>query len=339
MNASSKKSVPPKDWRLLDAADVEDWKCSPLMVQIEGIIALGNLVLLAAATQTGKTLLTLYMALLLACGGKLFGKFNVTPVTKILYLCLEDPDRRIQSRILDIQSAEPALKPKKRAFQIYFASGLTLTDDRYFDYLENLIQKKKFAVVFLDTYQKATPELSSFDDAEQSKILHRLVELTRKYLVTIIVLDHLRKAQGPRKRQTVTIDDIKGTGGKAQNADCVILLHRMGRRQLSFESQSKDFDEPVELSLDVSPQGSGEPKFQVSASLFGHQSPADRKRAKVLEAIKPGEKLSSGEVAARAKVSPATALRYLKELVVDGKVKVTGTGRWTRYSLKTEDPD
>ena len=47
----AKKFVPPKDWLLRDAADVESWKCSPLMVQIMGIIALGNLVLLAALEE------------------------------------------------------------------------------------------------------------------------------------------------------------------------------------------------------------------------------------------------------------------------------------------------
>ncbi len=336
--AGSKKFESPKDWRLLDAADVENWKCSPLIVQVEGIIALGNLVLLAAATQTGKTLLALYIALFLACGGKLFGKFSVTPVKKILYLVLEDPDRRIQSRILDIQSAEPALKLKKGAFQVYVASGLTLTGEWCFAYLEHLIQKKKFAVVFLDTYQKATPGLSSFDDAQQSLILHRLAELTRKHSVTIIVLDHLRKAQGPRRRYTVTIDDIKGTGGKAQNADCVILLQRLGRRQLSFESQSKDWDEPVELTLDVSPQGSGEPKFQVSGS-SGSKGSTKTPLQKILSTIKPGEELSSTEVAKRAKVSPATALRYLKKLVAKGDVVATGKGRWTKYSLAKEETD
>ena len=49
----------------------------------------------------------------------------------------------------------------------------------------------------------------SFDDAQQSLILHRLQRLVRTYPVTIIVLDHLRKEQGHKKRTRITIDDIK----------------------------------------------------------------------------------------------------------------------------------
>ena len=82
-------------------------------------------------------------------------------------------------------------------------------------------------MVFLDTYQKATPGLNSFDDAAQSHLLHRLLDLTRRRGLTLLVNDHLRKqpAQGKR-RQQISKEEIKGTGGKVANTDCVILLAR-----------------------------------------------------------------------------------------------------------------
>ena len=56
-------------------------------------------------------------------------------------------------------------------------------------YLEQLIFTHGFSVVFLDTYQKATPGLTSYDDEKQSVILQRLANMTRRLGVTIIVLD------------------------------------------------------------------------------------------------------------------------------------------------------
>ena len=46
--------IPPEHWRMLDVFDVDQWNCFPLIWQIEGIVALGNLVLIGASTQTGK---------------------------------------------------------------------------------------------------------------------------------------------------------------------------------------------------------------------------------------------------------------------------------------------
>jgi len=335
-------SPPPEHWRKLDVADVQHWKCFPLIELVEGIIALGNLVLvlIAAPTQTWKTLLGLDLAALLTREGKLFGKFPVTGGLKVLYLALEDPDRRIKDRLLDIRSgiAGKELVPDKDRLIVHFASGLSLRGDYYFAYIENLIVEERFNVVFLDTYQKATPGRSSFKDEEQSRILHRLSDLTRKHAVTVIVLDHLRKELAQRARRTITIDDIKGTGGKAQNADVVILLESLGDHKMSFRSFSKDWDTPVQILVEVSQQGSGEPKFQYVADLTGGGG-KNKKRMKVFNAIKPGEKVSNRELVERTGFSASSVRRYLGELIAEEfmaqgkKLKKTGEGKVTRYYL------
>lgn len=340
-SSESQVFTPPEHWRMLDVADVQHWKCFPLIELVEGIIALGNLVLIAAPTQTWKTLLGLDLAALLTREGKLFGKFPVTGGLKVLYLALEDPDRRIKDRLLDIRSgiAGKELVPDKDRLIVHFASGLSLRDDYYFAYIENLIVEERFNVVFLDTYQKATPGLSSFKDEEQSRILHRLSDLTRKHAVTVIVLDHLRKELAQKARRTITIDDIKGTGGKAQNADVVILLESLGDHKMSFRSFSKDWDTPVQILVEVSQQGSGEPKFQYVSDLKTGGGGKNKKRMKVFNAIKPGEKVSNGELVERTGFSASSVRIYLRELIAEEfiaqgkKLKKTGEGKVTRYYL------
>src|SRR5262245_47940973 len=95
--------VPPPYWRDYDLADLGTWDCEPLVPIVDGIIARGNLVYIAAETQTGKTLLGLYLAQRILARGDLFGKYPITPVQTVWYLVLEDPARRVQDRLLDVR--------------------------------------------------------------------------------------------------------------------------------------------------------------------------------------------------------------------------------------------
>lgn len=137
------------------------------------------------------------------------------------------------------------------------------------------------------------------------------------------------------KRPEVTIDDLKGTGGKAQNADCVILMERTtDRKQIRFQSFSKDFDNPVRILLNVAPRGSKEPKFTYAGDLdaLGQASSKKAEAAKrsILDAMKPGEWLTKSEIAAAAKVEPKKAQRYLS-MMAGKELDVTGETANRRY--------
>jgi len=294
-------------------------------------------VYVAAETQTGKTLLFLYVARLLMAGGALFGKFAVTPVDRLLYFVLEDPDRRIHDRLLDISHEFPAapLDPERCIFQV--APGFALTDDKMWQWFEQVITTERRSVVCLDTYQKATPGINSFDDEEQSLILHKLADVTRRLGITLVILDHVRKQGGGTKRRgDLSIDDIKGTGGKAQNADCVILLERTpDKKQIKFQAFSKDFDQPVRILVNVAPRGSAGPKFTYAADLeqlgAGARDRRAERKQKMLDAMKPGVWVSAPGLAKAVGYGRATVHRYLQEAVKDGLVEEEGVGSHTRY--------
>jgi len=331
-------SVPPH-WKRLDVAAVHDWECAPLKPIVADIIAQGNFVFVAAQSQTGKTLWGLNLARNILQGKALFGKYTITPVQKVAYLLLEDPDRRAQDRIIDNEPEFPQPLDAER-FIIHIAPSFTLLDDRMFEWLENVIVSEKREVVFLDTYQKGTPGLNSFDDEKQGVILHKLANLTRRLNVTLIVLDHFRKGnsngKGKRGGSEVTIDDLKGTGGKAQNADCVILMERSAdRKQIKFQAFSKDFDTPVRILLNVAPKGSVGPKFSYTADLdqLGQDSRqrGTATRLRILESMKPGDWMGASEVAAAVKMADSGVRAHLKALIDAGKLDSSGIGKWKRY--------
>jgi RecA-family ATPase len=320
----------------LDAAMADSWDCPPLTWVVEPMIALENLVIVAAETQTGKTLLGLYLSRQIATGGLLFGKYKTSPM-KVCYFALEDPVRRIRDRVIDINSGlPPDVSPLPRGrFTVAVAPQFNLADRELILYLETVIQQEQYQVVVIDTYQRATPGLTSFDDEQQSVILHRLSALTRKHRIALIVLDHLRKKRSRGTKQRVTIADIKGTGGKAQNADAVILLERAGG-ELLFSCNSKESDDWVRIRLAVSRQGGIGHKFQFLDQQCIDLRPSssrDAKCEKVLSAFAPGEQLACAELIKRARLSRSTVDRALKELLQQGAIRTNDKrGRWIRYS-------
>jgi hypothetical protein len=135
---------PPAHWRDFDLADLDTWPCEPLVPLVEGIIARGNLVYVAAETQTGKTLLGLYVAQRFLTGGLLFNKYAITPVETVWYLVLEDPDRRVQERVLDVQQefarAFPGLTIDRKRLVFRVMPGFALNDARMWTWFELELQ-------------------------------------------------------------------------------------------------------------------------------------------------------------------------------------------------------
>jgi hypothetical protein len=327
--------APAESWSKLDAANVEDWQCPPLTWVVEGMVALENLVIVAAETQTGKTLLGLYLGRIVATGGMLFDKYE-TALMKVGYFVLEDPVRRVRDRLRDIDSGlGPEAAPLNAGrFMIHAAPQFDLRDHDLIPYLERLIQQEQYKVIVIDTYQRATPGLTSFDDEEQSRILHQLSALTRKYRIAVIVLDHLRKARGKGTKKKITIADIKGTGGKAQNADAVILMEKSGQG-MSFWCSTKETDEAINIWLTVSKKGQPGHKFQFKEEQYLSLRPSDsmdQNCKQLLAAIKPGEELARSELLERTGLHISTFGRTIGMLIEKGCVAKNGkAGKWARY--------
>jgi AAA domain len=328
---------PPDYWQWLDWANVEQWEVEEEVKIIDKILVKGNVCLIAAQSQTGKTLLGAYLAAAMVTGGKLFGEFEITKVPKVLYLVLEDPPRRIKKRLIDF--AHEFSKKEPGRFILYFTPDLTIPEA--LPYLERVIKEHKFDVVFIDTYQKATPGVKSFDDEKQSLILHALASLRTRTGSTLMVQDHLRKQQGNsrRRNQELDLDDIKGTGGKVQNADVVILMDRCGsdKDQLRVKVSSKDFDRQLYFLLQVSPQGSTEPKFK----FLGHvkdlaqakAKKSEQSKAKVLEAVPDNSWISQKDIRSKTGFSERKVRDDLNALIAKGLIEDNGLARsWKRYS-------
>jgi hypothetical protein len=322
----------------MDVRDVDRWEVKPLRPLVGGMIAQGTFVFVAGASQARKSLLFLYLARLMAQGGRFLDRFEVTPAGRVAYLVLEDPDRRVKERLLETDSEFEA-RPDPEAFLCLVAPDLVLTEDETADWLEGEIVRREIKVLIVDTYQKATPGVSSFDDEKQSLVLHRLAGLTRRLDTTVIVLDHVRKESGNRKRTELSFDDIKGTGGKMQNADTVVLIDRDADDRLRFRARSKDWDSEVAMMIEVAGKGADPPKFVYAGDIEdlagGQKEKGRRTRRKVFEAMTPGEWMAAEDVKV-AGVDPRTVRRWLNDLAEAGEVDKVKEDRRVRFCRTDE---
>jgi hypothetical protein len=328
--------TPPSHWKCFDAADIDGWDCPATRWIIEDIIAEGTLNVVAAASQTGKSLLWLYICTKVLKSGNLFDTFIINPVNRVLYLALEDPVRRIKDRLKEI-TGSGSIDPGK--FKIYTASDLNLANASQFSWLESYIKENKRDFVVLDTYQKATPGLDSYKDEEQSKILHRLANITRKLNVTIVVLDHVRKPKNSQLNRRISLDDIKGTGSKAQNADSVILMQRRGQR-LTVATISKDSDRQHHFQLDVNERGKPGEKFAYAgnADTAKDGTAGKKENTRIVQAgFEKLGKASIPDVAKATDLSVATVGRSVKSLVKKDCLKKFGKGRNTKYEYINQE--
>jgi len=82
---------------LRDGKWLQEQQFPPLRYHIPGIIAEG-LTVLAGAPKVGKSWFVLALLLARASGGRALGAVQVSHAEDVLYLALEDGDRRMQAR-------------------------------------------------------------------------------------------------------------------------------------------------------------------------------------------------------------------------------------------------
>jgi len=339
-NGSQPTFTRPDHWLTLDGGLPESWDCAPIRWAAAGLFARGSLVVLAAESQAGKTLLTLHTCRRLLIGGKLYGYFDIDPLNRILFLVLEDPPRRCKSRLIDsAREGEPTIAPGR--LDMAFWPGFSLSEEGHFGLLEATIEREHYDMVVLDTFGRATPGILSYDDEKLSIILHRLLAITRKYDVILWINDHLRKApdKGRAKRE-LSQADVKGTGAKIQNSDAYYLLSRDGSR-LQITGSCKDRDSKVGFLLDVAREGDRSvPKFSYAGDLqqmAGDMAQlGEANRRKVLEMIPAAGTISRAEIVAATGLKDPTVKKHLSALLEVGQIGTNGRkGKAIRYQSAT----
>jgi DNA-binding transcriptional ArsR family regulator len=268
------------------------------------------------------------------------GNFPVRPA-KVLYIAREDPLRRIKERALEINKSYgfPALPTGQILFLI--RERFNLMDESHQEWLTQQVQSKGFSMLILDVLNRMVPELDELSAKDMARMVSVLEQLNREQNLTLLLLDHTRKPVGPRAdrdKQRPNPFDLKGSVAKYGAADFMLCLSRTEQpSRLQLYCENKDSDDHPSFLIDVSPKGSGAPKFTYAGDV--RQLAADRKelgqdnREKVLDALDDSWKTPK-EIVETTGFSPSTVRNHLTALKNAGQAEREGQQRGTKWRRK-----
>ncbi len=204
-------------YELRDGAWLDGQQFAPLQYNVPGLMPAG-LGIIAAPPKAGKSLLILDWLLGLACGGRALGTLPVGPARDVLYLALEDGERRLQARSRHLLAdGEPI--PGGLRYILTVPPGQVLAVIRH-----ALGEHPGTRLIVIDTLARIMPlplpgETDYLRDYRVGVALKRIAD--EQPGLTIIVIHHTRKAFSDD-----FIDSISGTHGLAGAADTIIIVSR-----------------------------------------------------------------------------------------------------------------
>ncbi len=267
---------------------------------VPGVIPEG-LTLLAGRPKVGKSWLTLSIALAKKTGGKVLGH-DVEP-GPVLYLALEDGDRRIRDRMhaLDWPAEDERTQP------VVFLTAATPED------LRRELDTSPYDLVIVDTVSRFFLGTDWNDQAAVTGALSDLHRLATEREVPIVAVDHLRKGLTGD-----VMTDVMGSTAKVGVADTAAAIYKdRGQREATLQVDGRDI-EYTELRmyfdrLTLCWQPAGEKQTT-------HQ-------AEILESLADGP-AALAEISRRTGLDKGNLSRELVTLAERGHLKDLGGGRY-----------
>lgn len=200
----------------MDAETLMHTPMPPLKFIVDGLISSG-LHILAGSPKIGKSWLTLWLALQVSKGEKIW-EFSTTK-SDVLYLCLEDSFARIQDRLFKITDDAPG------TLQFAIMSGRL--GDGLEQQIENYIfEHQNIGLIIIDTLQKVrdknNPNANVYErDYDDIDVLKNIAD---KYKIAILLIHHLRKTH-----DSDPVNMISGSSGISGSADTNFILQKEKR--------------------------------------------------------------------------------------------------------------
>jgi hypothetical protein len=202
---------------------------------VDGIIPPG-LTLLAGKPKIGKSWLALNVGIAVASGGTALGSLAVDRGA-VLYLALEDTERRLKDRQAKLLAAQQTAPLASLSYALTWPrqdeGGLA-------DLIERL-DAYKTRLVIIDTLARFRPGKKGRDDYQQdTEAMSQLQALAHRYSgLALLVILHCRKMSSADP-----LDEILGTSGLAGAADASLILRReRGQHDAALFVTGRDIEE------------------------------------------------------------------------------------------------
>ena len=223
--------------KVIDAETLMDKRLPPTKFCVDTLLPQG-LCILGGAPKVGKSWFVLDLCTHVALGDEFLG----LPATrgKVLYLCLEDSERRIQERLNTITADVPE--------GLYFALGDITMETGICDFLRKRKQEiPELSLIAIDTFQlirNPTNDVSYGNDYAELRVLKALAE---ELNICLLLVHHLRKMN-----DSDPVNRLSGSSGISGAVDAVYILDkpmRSGNRATLIASGRDIRDRKIELEM------------------------------------------------------------------------------------------
>jgi hypothetical protein len=302
---------------LRDGTWLDAQEFPPLTYAVPGLVPEGS-VLLVGAPKIGKSWLVLSIALAAAAGGRALGV--EIPKRPVLYLALEDGDRRLQDRCRRLLADEAIPEPFQYLTRVEPGRvGDTIAAWAHW-------HKEPPPLVILDTLGKVLPPTQMGEDRYQrdyrvGTALKRIVDDLPG--MTLLINHHDRKAHAED-----FVDAVSGTHGLAGAADTIIVLARdrqetLGKvkvtgRDVAEGEYAVYFRDGATWELHGRDLEAAREKAQAMRATSGV---SDRMLDVVMYVYEHPEGVRRGDVAAALDLDPRQASVYLSRAVTANRLK------------------
>ena len=209
---------------------------------VPGILPEG-VILLAGKPKQGKSWLAFDLAFAIAAGGVVLGK---VPVEQggVLYLALEDNERRLQARAKHLLASMSTV-PSGITFEVQWPR----LDQGGLAHIEaHLKAHAEMRLLVVDTWARLSPlskgsTRSQYEDDYQS--LAPLKRLADTYRISVLIIHHLRKM-----RADDPLDEVTGSIGLVGAVDGILILKReRGQQDATLYATGRDIAQEQRLAL------------------------------------------------------------------------------------------
>ena len=206
-----------KTLNIIDAHELMERDLPPPRFCVDTLLPHG-LSILGGAPKIGKSWLMLDLAVRVAKGEPLWNL--PTRQSAVLYLCLEDSEKRVQQRLLTITDEVP----EQRLFLATQAGKLT--DDLCDQIREQKSLHPDVALVIVDTFQMVRGGSGDVSYAGDYEDVRKMKELADALGIVLLLVHHLRK-----RGDGDELNKLSGTTGLSGAADAVFVLDKNDRMQ------------------------------------------------------------------------------------------------------------
>jgi hypothetical protein len=200
---------------MVSASDLQGREFAPVRWAVESLLPEGT-TLFAGAPKVGKSWLALAIAAQVADGGDVMDRFRCEQ-GDVLYLALEDSDRRLKRRMDTLYSKEAW--PASLEFH---TTWRPLGHGGEQDLAEWIEARSNPRLVVIDTLARIRGPKGTQDSySEDYQAMNYLTAITKRYGVAVLLVHHTRKAEAEDPLQMVS-----GTMGLTGGVDGVMVLKR-----------------------------------------------------------------------------------------------------------------